>query len=69
MRYSYKHKNTSTLLSQAPLDNTPYPIEGEIDLMKYSDDLFRPFDYEDRVVLSEEDLKGLLGLTKMDIII
>lgn len=69
MEYSYKHKNTSTLLSQAPLDSTPYPIDGEIDLMKYSNDVYKPFNYEHRVVLSEEDLKGLLTLTKMDIII
>ena len=37
--------------------------------MKYSDDEYKPFDYRDRVILSEEDLKGLLWLTKMNIIL
>ena len=68
MKYSYKHKGTSTLL-QDPIKNTPYPQKGEIDLMKYSDDNYKPFDYRDRVILSEKDLKGLLWLTKMNIIL
>ena len=68
MKYSYKHKGTSTLL-QDPIKNTPYPQKGEIDLMKYSDDKYKPFDYRDRVILSEKDLKGLLWLTKMNIIL
>ena len=37
--------------------------------MKYSDDNYKPFDYRDRVILSEKDLKGLLWLTKMNIIL
>lgn len=67
MWYSYKHKGTSTLVTQVPLENTPYPIIGEIDLMKYSSDMYRPSDYYDRVILSEKDLKGLLWFTKMKI--
>lgn len=67
MWYSYKHKDTSTLVTQVPLENTPYPIIGEIDLMKYSSDMYRPSDYYDRVILSEKDLKGLLWFTKMKI--
>lgn len=68
MKYSYKHKGTSTLL-QDPIKNTPYPQKGEIDLMKYSDDKYYPSGYYQRTVLSEEDLKGLLWLTKMNIIL
>lgn len=67
MWYSYKHKGTSTLVTQVPLENTPYPIIGEIDLMKYSSDMYYPSDYYDRVILSEKDLKGLLWFTKMKI--
>jgi len=65
--YSYKHKGTSTLVTQVPLENTPFPIIGEIDLMKYSSDMYYPSDYYDRVILSEKDLKGLLWFTKMKI--
>ena len=68
MKYSYKHKGTSTLL-QNPIENTPYPQKGEIDLMKYSDDEYYPSGYYQRNILSEEDLKGLLWLTKMNIIL
>ena len=68
LKYSYKHKGTSTLL-QDPIKNTPYPQKGEIDLMKYSDDKYYPSGYYQRTVLSEEDLKGLLWLTKMNIIL
>ena len=67
MWYSYKHKGTSTLVTQVPLENIPYPIIGEIDLMKYSSDMYYPSDYYDRVILSEKDLKGLLWFTKMKI--
>lgn len=67
MWYSYKHKGTSTLVTQVPLENTPFPIIGEIDLMKYSSDMYYPSDYYDRVILSEKDLKGLLWFTKMKI--
>ena len=67
MWYSYKHKGTSTLVTQVPLENTLYPIIGEIDLMKYSSDMYYPSDYYDRVILSEKDLKGLLWFTKMKI--
>ena len=67
MWYSYKHKGTSTLVTQVPLENTPFPIIGEIDLMKYSSDMYYPSDYYDRVILSEKYLKGLLWFTKMKI--
>ncbi|WP_314297179.1 hypothetical protein [Capnocytophaga gingivalis] len=39
---------------------TNYPKKGGIELTKYSDDEYKPFDYRDRVILSEKDLKGLL---------
>lgn len=43
-------------------ENTPK--SGEIDLMKYYNDYS---DYKDRIVASEQDVKGLLWLTKLSL--
>ena len=57
--YSYKHKGSSTW-GQSPLKGTTYPKTGEIDLMKYTDEDFLPKDFYERVVLSKEDVIGIL---------
>ena len=64
--YSYKHKGSSTW-GQSPLKGTTYPKTGEIDLMKYTDEDFLPKDFYERVVLSKEDVIGILWLTKINI--
>jgi len=64
--YSYKHKGSSTW-GQSPLKGTTYPKTGEIDLMKYADEVFLPKDFYERVVLSKEDVIGILWLSKINI--
>ena len=64
--YSYKHKGSSTW-GQSPLKGTTYPKTGEIDLMKYTDEDFLPKDFYERVVLSKEDVIGILWLSKINI--
>lgn len=64
--YSYKHKGSSTW-GQSPLKGTTYPTTGEIDLMKYADEDFLPKDFYERVVLSKEDVIGILWLSKINI--
>ena len=64
--YSYKHKGSSTW-GQSPLKGTTYPATGEIDLMKYADEDFLPKDFYERVVLSKEDVIGILWLSKINI--
>ena len=64
--YSYKHKGSSTW-GQSPLKGTTYPATGEIDLMKYADEDFLPEDFYERVVLSKEDVIGILWLSKINI--
>ncbi|MCV6629056.1 MAG: hypothetical protein OIF50_04265, partial [Flavobacteriaceae bacterium] len=65
---SYTHKGTShwSMIMQIPVEGTKYPIEGEIDLMKYADD-YKPINYLERVVLSENECLGVLWLTKIEI--
>ena len=64
--YSYKHKGSSTW-GQNPLKGTTYPATGEIDLMKYVDEDFLPKDFYERVVLSKEDVIGILWLSKINV--
>lgn len=64
--YSYKHKGSSTW-GQSPLKGTTYPTTGEIDLMKYVDEDFLPKDFYERVVLSKEDVIGILWLSKIKV--
>jgi len=64
--YSWSHKSTSTILTQKPLDNNPVPASGEIDLMHYHSE--RPSNMQDywaRSVASENDVKGLLWLSRV----
>jgi len=61
---SYHHKGTSTWY-QSVIKNTPRPpAPNEIDLMKYSDDAYLPSDFYRRCIAAEEDVLGLLWLTK-----
>lgn len=59
--YSKTHKKTSTIL-QSPIDGEKYPITGEIDLMKYTDEPYRPSDFYSRVVASEVDVRSLIWI-------
>lgn len=63
--YSKGHKGSSTILTQSPNPNMPYPESGEIDLMKYSSDPFIPKDYYTRVIAAEKDVLGLIWLSKI----
>lgn len=67
--HSYTHKGTShpSIIMQDPVEGTRYPVGGaEIDLMKYADESY-PYDYLTRVILSQEDLLGLIWLTKLEL--
>jgi hypothetical protein len=77
--YSWGHKNTSTIETQAPLPGTSIPASGEIDVMTYYDyehsypnTITHPLqlpgawqEYWDRSVASEQDVKGLLWLCRI----
>lgn len=70
--HSYKHEKSSTLITQKPLPLSPeedkggvdYPSEGDVDVMKYYH--HDEYDYS-RVFATEENLLGLLSLTKLSI--
>jgi hypothetical protein len=70
--YSWTHKGSSTLLTQSSKDNHPIPTTGEVDLMHYFSDFptrhttaagYR--DWWKRSVAAEEDVKGLVWLTRV----
>lgn len=67
--YSWSHKETSTVLTQSPVANHPVPGSGEVDVMHYHSDSPRgPRGYQDywnRAVASEQDVKGLLWLSRV----
>ncbi|SDN49337.1 PAAR domain-containing protein [Pseudomonas jinjuensis] len=64
--YSWSHKSTSTVLTQSPVGNHPLPAGGEIDLMHYhSDDPRTMADYWARSIASEQDVKGLIWLSRV----
>jgi hypothetical protein len=77
--YSWGHKNTSTIETQAPLPGTSIPVNGEIDLMTYYDwkntypnKITRPWllsggwqEYWGRSVAAEQDVQGLLWLCRV----
>ncbi|KQM77220.1 hypothetical protein ASE74_18400 [Pedobacter sp. Leaf216] len=65
---SKTHKGTSnwSMIIQEPNQDTAYPKNGEIDLMKYADDYY-PVDYYQRVIIAPEDLLGLIWLTKIKV--
>lgn len=58
--YSWEHKDTSTLFTQKPLKNNYVPIDGNIDLMKYSNSFLASSLL--RNVAGTEDVLGLLWL-------
>ena len=67
--YSWSHKDTSTVLTQSPRANHPVPGSGEVDVMHYHSDYPRGVqgyqDYWNRSVASEQDVKGLLWLARV----
>jgi uncharacterized Zn-binding protein involved in type VI secretion len=65
--YSWLHKGTSNLAQQAKPKN-PTPRSGEIDLMHYfSDYNIYSDDRYDRTTASEQDVRSLLYLSRVDI--
>jgi len=64
-KYSWTHNSSSTGLTQQPLPGTSYPSSGEIDLMQYSKAPYSIQDRWDRSVASEQDVTGLLWLTRV----
>lgn len=68
--HSYTHKKTShwSWIIQDPIAGSTYPKKGEIDLMKYIDEDVVPNDYYNRVIIAQEDLLGLMWLTKIKIL-
>lgn len=50
-----------------PLTGTTYPTKGEIDLMKYYNG-HKPQKASERVIASEQDVLGLIWLTKIKVL-
>ena len=71
MYYSYGHKGSVNTMTQQMKDDAPeFPLAGEIDLMPYFKDnkyggQYFQHNYYGRRVASEEDVKGIIWLTKM----
>ncbi|CAM3794267.1 hypothetical protein FLGE108171_15230 [Flavobacterium gelidilacus] len=64
---SITHKGSSSI-TQNPNGNYSYPIEGEIDIMKYTEITeTKPYDFYDRVIADENDVLGLLWCSKLNI--
>jgi len=67
--YSYGHKGSSTVATQSTKKvsegGISYPPSGEIDLMKYYNGS-RPDNFYSRVYASEQDVKSLLWLAKIN---
>lgn len=64
--YSWSHKSSSTVLTQSPVDNHPVPVSGEIDLMHYHSSSPQSMpDYWARSIASEQDVKGLIWLSRV----
>lgn len=65
-KFSWKHKGTTTFLTQNPLDKAPtYRLIGEIDLMYYFSN-GRPNTFYNRVIAAEEDVKRLMALYSVE---
>lgn len=63
--YSWSHKGTSTVFTQESLSNTKMPRNGEVDLMKYSDDHASAMVQYLNSVAANEDVKGLVWLSRV----
>ncbi|HAT1610732.1 TPA: RNA 2'-phosphotransferase [Raoultella planticola] len=62
--YSWTHKSSSSI-SQEPLPGSTMPSSGEIDIMKYADKQ-QSLDIQGKhAVASEEDVKGLIWLSRV----
>ena len=62
--HSWTHKNTSTLW-QTEKPNNPMPKVGEIDLMRYYSTYLYWEDRFSRTVASDDDVKGLIWLSRV----
>ncbi|MDR2924358.1 MAG: hypothetical protein LBU76_00090 [Azoarcus sp.] len=63
--YSWGHKGTSDKYIQKTKKGIQHPAIGEIDLMKYGILSASNRDYWNRSVAAEEDVKGVLWLTRV----
>jgi uncharacterized Zn-binding protein involved in type VI secretion len=64
--YSWTHKETSTLM-QNPKDNHPTPNAGEVDVMHYFSSYTQSSaDLQKRMAASEQDVKSLLWLARVE---
>lgn len=64
--YSWSHKSSSTVLTQSPVESHPVPARGEIDLMHYHSNSPPSMpDYWARSIASEQDVKGLIWLSRV----
>ena len=64
--YSWSHKKTSTVLTQEPLPGFKMPRQGEIDLMKYSDNPAPALIQYSNSIAANEDVKGLIWLSRVE---
>ncbi|WP_407267097.1 hypothetical protein R8G63_08940 [Tenacibaculum maritimum] len=66
--HSYKHKGSSDYSNTKPVNEggENYPSTGEIDLMKYYNNSPYWSDFN-RIVASQEDILGLIWLTKLEL--
>lgn len=64
--YSWTHKDSSSLM-QNPKPDHPDPLSGEVDVMEYFSDYRAPTaDRLSRTVASEQDVKSLLWLARVE---
>ena len=65
--HSYKHKGSSNYSNTIPVSEggENYPYKGEIDLMKYYNNNNPYWSDFDRIVADQEDVLGVLWLTKL----
>ena len=69
IKLSWSHKGSTAILSQAVKRSTPgYPVQGEIDLMKYYDDRKnddQSIDIFTRTTSNEIDVKRLIWMSNI----
>lgn len=65
--YSYGHKGSVNTITQSENSNaTNYPINGEIDLMKYFKNWI-PYNQRNKMIATEDDVLSLIWLTKIEL--
>lgn len=65
--YSYGHKGSVNTVTQSENSNaTNYPVNGEIDLMKYFKNWI-PYNQRNKMIATEDDVLSLIWLTKIEL--